>query len=126
RDGRIDHSLPPLENSMIEIDMDDLGENQLSNIDQQLANPANLAKDAENIGVLGRESLLNQQIHKQLEPLLFVQVRETRSGSTLELALLNPTEPHPLMFGTLTSPPNKGMCQSEQAIVCAPSSAELA
>ncbi|KAM5566130.1 hypothetical protein ABKV19_019887 [Rosa sericea] len=109
---------PPLENSMIEIDMDDLGENQLSNIDQQLANPANLAKDAENIGVLGRESLLNQQIP--------VQVRETRSGSTLELALLNPTEPHPPMFGTLTSPPNKGMCQSENAAVCAPSSAELA
>ncbi|KAM5586672.1 hypothetical protein ABKV19_005545 [Rosa sericea] len=118
RDGRIDHSLPPLENSMIEIDMDDLGENQLSNIDQQLANPADLAKDAETIDVLGRESLLNQQIP--------VQVRETRSGSTLELALLNPTEMHPPMFGTLTSPPNKGMCQSEQAIVCAPSSAELA
>ncbi|PRQ32965.1 hypothetical protein RchiOBHm_Chr5g0052241 [Rosa chinensis] len=29
------------------------------------------------------------------------------------------------MFGTLTSPPNDGMCQSEQAIICAPSSAEL-
>ncbi|XP_062000493.1 uncharacterized protein LOC133717778 [Rosa rugosa] len=66
-DGRIDHSLPPPESSMVEIDMDDLGENQLPNIDQQLANSANLAKDVEDIGVLGREALLNHQIHVQVK-----------------------------------------------------------
>ncbi|PRQ26136.1 putative protein-serine/threonine phosphatase [Rosa chinensis] len=120
RDGRIDHSLPPLENSMIEIDMDDLGESQLHNtssIGQQLAISNNFSKDVENTDARGRETLL---IHQTL-----VQVGESRSSTTLELALLNQTESHPPMFGTLTSPPNDGMCQSEQAIVCAPSSAEL-
>ncbi|PRQ38123.1 hypothetical protein RchiOBHm_Chr4g0410311 [Rosa chinensis] len=89
RDGRIDHSSHPPESSMVEIDMDDLGENQLPNIDQPLANSANLAKDAEDIGVLGREALLNHQT--------LVSVRGTQSNSTLELVLLNPTEPNPSM-----------------------------
>ncbi|XP_040369787.1 uncharacterized protein LOC121051473 [Rosa chinensis] len=106
KDGHIDHSLQPSESSMVEIDTDDLGENQLPNIDQPLANSANLAKDAEDIGVLGRE------------------VPESRSGSTLELALLNPTEPNPSMFGMLTSPLTEGMPRSDQAIICAPSSAK--
>ncbi|PRQ21476.1 hypothetical protein RchiOBHm_Chr7g0239621 [Rosa chinensis] len=61
RDGRIDHSSHPPESPMVEIDMDDLGENQLPNIDQPLANSANLAKDAEDIGVLDREALPNHQ-----------------------------------------------------------------
>ncbi|PRQ45854.1 hypothetical protein RchiOBHm_Chr3g0496201 [Rosa chinensis] len=107
--GRIDHSLHPPESSMVEIDMDDLGENQLPNIGQQLTNSTNLAKDAEDISVLGREALLDHQT--------LVQVGESRSGSTLELALLNPTEPNPSMFGMLTSPLTEGMPRSDQAIV---------
>ncbi|XP_040369045.1 uncharacterized protein LOC121051109 isoform X2 [Rosa chinensis] len=64
RDGRIDHSLPPLENSMIEIDMDNLGESQLHNtssIGQQLAISNNFSKDVENTDARGRETLLIHQ-----------------------------------------------------------------
>ncbi|XP_040370389.1 uncharacterized protein LOC121051653 [Rosa chinensis] len=116
RDGRIDHSSHPPESSMVEIDMDDLGENQLPNIDQLLANSANLAKDAEDISVLGREALPNHQT--------LVPVRGTQSSSTLELVLLNPTELNPSMSGMLTSPLTERMPRNDQAIICAPSSAE--
>ncbi|PRQ33116.1 hypothetical protein RchiOBHm_Chr5g0053911 [Rosa chinensis] len=91
--------------------LQDLGENQLSNIDQQLVNPVNPAKDVEDIGVLGWEALLNHQMP--------VQVRESRSCSTLELALLNPTESNPSMFGMLTSPPTEGIPRSDHVIICA-------
>ncbi|PRQ42304.1 hypothetical protein RchiOBHm_Chr3g0456181 [Rosa chinensis] len=126
RDDRIDHSSHPPESNMVEIDMDDLGENQLLNIDQPLANSHNLAKDSEDIGVLGREALLNNQtlVPKQLEPLLFVHVRGTQSSSTLELVLLNPTQPNPYMSGMLTTSLTEGTPRNDQAIVCAPSSAE--
>ncbi|XP_062018966.1 uncharacterized protein LOC133735577 [Rosa rugosa] len=120
RDGRIDHSLPLPESSMVEIDMDDLGENQFPNtsiIGQHIAILDNPSTDVEEINVLGREELCN--------PPTLVWVGESLSSSTLELALLNPTETNPPMLGTLTSPPTEGMSHSEQAVVCAQSSAKL-
>ncbi|PRQ20190.1 hypothetical protein RchiOBHm_Chr7g0225431 [Rosa chinensis] len=108
RDGRIDHSLPPPESSMVEIDMDDLGETQLpivSCVGQQLANLANSAQDAEGTGAFSRAMLPNLQT--------LVWVGEFRSSTTLELALLNQNEAHPPMFGILTSLPTEGMSHNE-------------